>query len=183
MLRLPMMQINWQTLYPDKAMKAASKLSLSELKVLVEKGEKSAFILTDYHCIAAGNRPGHEVYRKMLYSSKNYNGLEFIVEHDRLGVGYTDYGWEVILQCPYIRCRAISGPHKYGNFRSEKAAVNAARDLVKKIEQRKCSALRKSFYAYTVARDSTLETFSAFLDSLNDEWEKIRGTRLSPVLS
>ncbi len=155
-----------------KTIKTAAKMSLSELKELVKENKGECIYLDDYHCITGGHRHGHEVYSKPLRFSESSYELEFIVEHDQLDIGYTDYGWEVLIQLPYCRTRILRGKGKYGNFRSEKTAVDALREHVNKLDPKKLKRTAEIFDAYMDARRKSEEAFKAFLDTLESEWEK-----------
>lgn len=144
----------------EKVVKEAAKMSEDELKEIV-KDDSEMFYLSDYHCIANGHRPDREMYKKILTSSCRDEKLTFIVEHDI--IGYTDYGWNVLIQTPVVRVPITISSKK---FHSEKALMDALREFVK---PRKNNLMRLAYvmekFEYAKANDM-LEVFILELDAL-----------------
>ena len=147
----------------EKVIKEAVKMTENELKEIV-KDDSERFYLSDYHCLANGHRPDREMYQKVLTSSCRNEELTFIIEHDV--IGYTDFGWDVLIQTPVIRIPVTIGCKK---FCSEKALMNALREFVK---SRKNKLLRLAYvmekFKYAEANDM-LELFISEVDNMWDE--------------
>ena len=152
----------------EKVIKQAVKMNLDELKLMVFKSRgEERFYLSDSHCIASGYRADREVYQKRLTSSCGNESLKFIVEHDM--IGYTDYGWKVLIQTPVVRVPITISRKK---FNSEKALMNALRDFIR---PRKNKLMQLAFVINKfeeAKRNDMMKTFISELDGLwsNANW-------------